>query len=228
MKFIIDSADLQAIKKICEIYPIDGVTTNPSILSSTKKSPFNLLAQIREIIGENRELHVQVISETAEQMLKEAHEIQRVLGTNTYIKIPTCEQGLLAIKMLKKENAFITATAIFTQMQALLAAKAGAHYVAPYINRICNTGKDGAAVAIEIHDAFKNSNIQTQVLGAGFKNTMQIQSLCMHGIGAVTVFPDLMEGLVGESTVQTAISTFKNDFENAYGENKIMQENLFN
>lgn len=128
MKFIIDDASIEKIKEIYDTFAVDGVTTNPSILAKNGKQPFETLREIREFIGPEAELHVQVVAADAEGMVEEAHRIQKELGMNTYVKIPTTKEGLKAMKDLKKEGANVTATAIYTQMQAFLAGKAGADY----------------------------------------------------------------------------------------------------
>lgn len=217
MKLIIDDANLEKIKDLYEFYPIDGVTTNPSILAKSDKQPFETLKAIREFIGADAELHVQVIPLDAEGMVADAHKIQEVLGKNTYVKIPTTKEGLKAMKILSKEGANITATAIYTAMQAYLAGKAGAHYAAPYVNRIDNLGANGINTAKSIHDIFKNNGLKTEVLAASFKNSQQVLELCEYGIGASTIAPDVIEGLVTNDCVTVAVANFTKDFEGLCG-----------
>ena len=222
MKFIVDFANLDQIKEMYAYYPIDGVTTNPSIIAKEGKNPYEVLKSIREFIGKEGDLHVQVISLDAESMVKEAHRIQKELGDNTFIKIPVSREGLKAIKALSLEGANITATAIYTQMQAYLAGKAGAHYAAPYVNRIDNLGADGIKVAKEIHDIFKKNDLKTEVLAASFKNSQQVLELAKYGVGAATISPDVIEGLIKLDAVSSAVDTFKKDFEGLCGEGKTM------
>lgn len=221
MKFIIDDANIEKIKEIYEIFAVDGVTTNPSILAKNGKNPYTTLKEIRKFIG-NDELHVQVISKTAEGMIKEAYKITEVLGENTYVKVPTTKQGLKAMKKLSKEGINVTATAIYTQMQAYLAAKAGAKYAAPYVNRIDNLGANGISVAKQIHDIFKNNNLKTEVLAASFKNSHQVLELCEYGVGASTISPAVIEGLIKNDSVAMAVDVFTKDFEGLCGVNKTM------
>ncbi|MBK1812135.1 fructose-6-phosphate aldolase [Clostridium sp. YIM B02505] len=222
MKFIIDFANLDQIKEMYEYYPLEGVTTNPSILAKEGKNPYEVLKAIREFIGTEAELHVQVVSLDAEGMIEEAHRIQKELGANTYVKIPVSREGLKAIKALSAEGANITATAIYTQMQAYLAGKAGAHYAAPYVNRIDNLGADGVKVAKDIHDIFKKNGLKTEVLAASFKNSQQVLELARYGVGAATVAPDVIEGLVKLDSVTAAVAAFTKDFEGLCGEGKTM------
>lgn len=222
MKFIIDDVNLEKIKDICDKFPIDGITSNPSIIAKHGENPYVILKQIRKFIGNDAELHVQVISDKAEDMLEEAHKIIQQLGESTFIKIPVTKEGLKAIKALNKEKINITATAIYTQMQAYLAGKAGAKYAAPYVNRIDNLGANGIQVAKDIHDIFKKNDLKTEVLAASFKNSQQVLELCKYGIGAATISPDVIEGLIKNDSVAMAVETFKNDFEKLCGKGKNM------
>lgn len=222
MKLLIDDANINNIKELYSFYPIDGVTTNPSILSKNGRPPYEVLKEIREFIGNDAELHVQVVSEDAEQMIEEGKKIASVLGHNTFIKIPTVPEGVKAMRILAKEGYNITATAIYTVMQAFLAAKAGAKYVAPYVNRIDNLGADGVQTAREIHEVFKNNNLLTKVLAASFTNSQQVQSLCLSGIGAATLGPNVIKNLIRNASVSDAEDTFQSDFEKLCGEGKTM------
>lgn len=224
MRLLIDDANIEKIKKTLEFYPCDGVTTNPSILAKSGKAPYDVLREIRKIIGKDGELHVQVISDKAETMLEEAKKITEILGRNTYIKVPSVPEGLKAMRMLKAEGYNITATAIYTPMQAYLAAKAGADYVAPYINRIDNLGADGIETAKKIHNILKNNGFNTKVLAASFKNSQQIQALCEYGIGASTAAPDIIEGLIKNASVSVAVEDFTRDFYSICDNKKTMAD----
>ncbi len=229
MKLLIDDANINKIKELYSYYPVDGVTTNPSILAKCGKKPYEALTEIRTFIGEHAQLHVQVVSRTAEEMVREARTIREALGKNTYIKIPVVKEGLKAIKHLSAQGANITATAIYTPMQAFLAAKAGADYAAPYVNRIDNLGADGVKTVQTIHDIFKNNHFKTEVLAASFKNAMQVQELCTCGVGGATVSPDILDVFLHNAAVTAAVDTFISDFQSLCGEGKTMvncQENL--
>lgn len=224
MKLIIDDAHIDQIKKIYEFYPVDGVTTNPSILAKSGRQPYDVLKEIRDFIGPDAELHVQVIARQAEGMAEDAHRICRELGKNTFVKIPSVQEGFKAIKLLKNEGIRTTATAIYTPMQAFLAAKAGASYAAPYINRIDNMGYNGIQVAKHIHDIFRNNNLPTQVLAASFKNSQQLLELAEYGVGASTASPDVILNLVKNDAITSAVETFISDFENLVGAGRTMKD----
>lgn len=223
MKFIIDDADIAKIKDIYNTFAVDGVTTNPSILAKSGRQPYEVLTEIREFIGPDAELHVQVIAQDAEGMVRDGHRIVEVLGKNTYVKVPTTKEGLRAMKMLHGEGIRVTATAIYTRMQAFLAAKAGADYAAPYVNRIDNLGGDGVKTAQDIHDIFRKNGLNCQVLAASFKNSQQVQELCEYGIGAATISPDVIEALIKNDSVTMAVEAFVKDFEGLCGKGVTME-----
>ena len=222
MKILIDDADINKIKAIYRCYPIDGVTTNPSILAKAGRNPWQVLQEIRAFIGPEAELHAQVISGTAEKMVEEGHLMARLLGENTYIKIPTVEEGLKAMQILSAEGYRVTATAVYTPMQAFLAAKAGADYAAPYINRIDNLGADGIRSAKTIQDIYTRHGFKTRILAASFKNTQQVQELCAYGVGAVTLAPEVIGNLIKNPCVTAAVEDFVRDFESLCGEGSTM------
>lgn len=221
MKLIIDGVNMDEIREMYEYYPMDGVTCNPSILAKEGKNPYKILKEIRDFI-EDGELHVQVVSDMADDMVKEAYRILEELGQDTFVKIPTTKEGLKAIRILAAAGVNVTATAIYTPMQAFLAAKAGANYVAPYINRIDNLGSDGVRTAKEIHDMFDRYGFKAEVLAASFKNSRQVITLCEYGIEATTISHDVLELLLKNDSVDAALETFKNDFEKLCGEGKTM------
>ena len=222
MKLIVDHADLDQIKEMFEYFPVSGVTTNPTIITRTGKDPYEVLKSIREFIGADAELHAQVISSDAEGMMAEAKVMRETVGGNFYVKIPTTKEGLKAIKNLKKEGFKVTATAVYTSIQAYLAAEAGADYVAPYLNRIDNLGYDGIQTACDIHDIFENNGYQTKVLAASFKNTQQVLELAKYGVSAATVAPDVIRNFVNNVAVDSAVDAFVKDFNATYGDGKTM------
>lgn len=222
MKLLIDNADITSIKTICGLYPVDGVTTNPTILAKAGRPPYEVLEEIRGFIGEGAELHVQAVSRSAEGMAAEGRCIVQRLGGNTFVKIPAVPEGFKAMKTLSGEGILVTATAVYTPMQAFLAAKAGARYAAPYVNRIDNMGYDGVRAAKDIHDIFKNNGLGCQVLAASFKNSQQVLELCKYGVGASTAGPDIIEGFVKNPAIASAVEAFIQDFEGLAGPGKTM------
>lgn len=219
MKLMIDDAHLDEIQRIYDLYPVDGVTTNPSILAKTGKDPRTVLKEIRAFIGEDQVLFAQAVALSAEGMVKDAHMIVDLIGEkNTVVKIPSIPEGFKAIRMLKKEGIATCGTVVYTPMQAYLAAKAGASYVAPYVNRIDNMGYDGIAVTKEIHDILtKNHMDDCMVLAASFKNSQQVMELCKYGVGAATAAPSVIDGFVKNAAIDGAVQDFINDFKKLTG-----------
>ncbi|MBQ2724808.1 MAG: fructose-6-phosphate aldolase [Clostridia bacterium] len=218
MLYLIDTAKLEDIRRVCEYYPVAGVTTNPTIISREKGDFKKIICDIREIIGENKQLHVQTTATEAKDILREAEMIRQTVGGNFFIKIPITKEGLKATEMCKKMGIGVTMTAIFTQPQALMAARAGADFVAPYINRLDNIVSDGVNVVNEIVDIFKVYDIKTQVLAASFKNVEQVHKVSMTGAHAVTINPDLFDMMIYHPLTYYAIDDFTADWQQVYGE----------
>lgn len=224
MKLIIDDADTQAIRKLIDIYPIDGVTTNPSILAKAGRPPFDVLKEIRSIIGSDLELHAQVVATDSVGMVDDAHRIVDELGPHTFPKVPSVPQGFKAMKTLVAEGVKVTATAIYTPLQGFLAAKAGASYAAPYINRIDNMGYNGVQVAKTIHDIFRANDLDCEVLAASFKNSQQVLELAQYGIGAATLGSSIIDGLVKNQAISAAVEAFNADFQGLAGAGRTMAD----
>jgi fructose-6-phosphate aldolase 2 len=223
MKLCIDHADVAKIRRIYEFYPVDGVSTNPSILARCGRAPYEVLREIRAIVGDG-ELFVQAVSPDAEGMVTEAHRIVKELGEATLVKIPCVPEGFKAMKALNAVGIRFIGTAIYTPMQGFLAAKCGAEYVAPYVNRIDNMGFDGVQVSKDIHDAIQGSGLDSGLLAASFKNSQQVLELVKYGVKAVTVAPDVIEGLVKNAAIDAAIDQFTQDFQALAGEGKTMAD----
>ncbi len=225
MKLLIDDANVEEIQRLVEYYPIDGVTTNPSILGKQKRNPKEVLLEIREIIGSDALLFVQALPTDAEGMVEDAKAIVKLLGENTIVKVPSIPEGFKAIRILKEEGITTCGTVVFTPMQAYLAAKAGASYVAPYVNRIDNMGYDGIRVTKEIQDILVNHHMDCMVLAASFKNSQQVLELCEYGIGSATAAPSVIDAFVKNPAIDRAVEDFIHDFE-SLGEKKTMSEYL--
>lgn len=222
MMYIIDSANIEKIRECVEYYPVAGVTTNPTIISREKSDFITLIKQIREIIGPDRMLHIQATALDAAGIIKEAVSLQGIVGGDFYIKIPINPEGLKATMALRKMGIKVTETAIFTQQQAMLAAIAGADFVAPYVNRLDNIVSDGVHVVEEIVNMFKIHDIKTKVLAASFKTVEQIHKIAMSGAHAVTISTDLFHTLTYHPLTQYAIDDFIADWESCYGKVGIM------
>lgn len=222
MIYILDTADLEAIKHCNEYYPLAGVTSNPSIIAKEKTDFWRLEKEIRSIIGEEKMLHVQTTQTIAEKIVEEAQLLQHELKGNFYIKIPIGEEGLKATMQLKKMGIGVTMTAIFTPAQALMAAVAGASFVAPYVNRLDNILGDGIAVVAEIVNQFKIYGLETKVLAASFKNAEQVHKCASVGCHSVTVSANILKMTISHPMTDMAIAGFDKDWNAVYGAKTIL------
>lgn len=222
MKLLIDDINIERIKKLWLDLPCDGVTTNPTILSKYSGDLKQHFCTIRNIIGEKSEFHVQVISTEAENMVEEARHIAKQIVGNVYVKIPVTREGIIAIKILKQEGIQVTGTGVYTMNQAFFAAKAGADYIAPYVNRIDNLGQDGIDTVLHMQDIIDTHQFSTKILAASFKNAKQVLDLIAGGIEAVTVAPDVLNKMVENALADDAVTHFVSDFSRTYGTDKTM------
>lgn len=222
MEIILDTANLEDIRRYNDIYDITGITSNPTILAKEKAEFFPLLLEIRSIIGE-KQLHVQVTGSICEEMLKEAEALTGRLGKDTYIKVPANEEGIKTMKVLKSRGNRVTATAIYMPQQAMLAASVGADYVAPYFNRMNNINVDSKKAIGDMAWLFEHNQIQTKIVAASFKNTQQVMDALMAGAQAVTVSPELYTQMVENPMIDSAIAGFAADWEATYGDKRIYE-----
>ncbi len=222
MLYILDTADLNAIKHCNEFYPLAGVTTNPSIIAKENTDFWKLVKDIRAIIGEDKMLHVQTTQTKAEKIVEEAQLLKKELGGEFYVKIPIGEEGLKATKALRELGIGVTMTAIFTPAQALIAAKAGASFVAPYVNRLDNIIGDGCDVVAEITAELENYGLDCMVLAASFKNAQQVHNCAAAGCHSVTVTYDVLKAVISHPMTDAAVAQFENDWKNVYGDKTIL------
>ncbi len=221
MIYILDTADLAAIRHYNEFYPISGVTTNPSIIAKEKTEFLAHVKAIREIIGEDKMLCVQTLETTAEGIVNDALLLQEAIGGHFYLKIPIGEAGLKATPIIKEKGIGVLMTAIFTPAQALMSAMAGADFVAPYVNRLDNIGGDGVGVVAEIVEQFDIYGTDCKVLAASFKNVQQVNDCASVGCHSVTLAPELFHALISHPMTDAAIAGFEKDWQSVYGDRRI-------
>ena len=222
MLYILDTADIETIRYCNEYYPLAGVTTNPSIIAKEHTDFWELVTQIREIIGKDKMLHVQTTQKEAEKIVEEAKLLKEKLEGGFYVKIPICEEGLKATMRLKELGIGVTMTAIFTPPQALIAAKAGASFVAPYVNRLDNIIGDGTEVAAEIVRQLAHYGSDCKVLVASFKNAEQVHNCASAGCHCVTVDPKILKAVISHPMTDAAIKGFERDWTSVYGDKTIL------
>ncbi len=222
MEYILDTADLAAIKHCNEFYPLSGVTTNPSIIAKENTDFWALVKNIRDIIGPDKLFFAQTVQTKAEKIVEEACIMNEKSGGNFCVKIPICEEGLKATMELKKRGVKVLMTAIFTPAQALIAAKAGADYVAPYVNRLDNIIGDGCEVVAQIVEQFELYNLPCKVLAASFKNAEQVHKCASVGCQCVTVTADVLKAVITHPMTDAAIDGFEKDWTGVYGDKTIL------
>ena len=155
MELFVDIADLDAIRKVAEYYPIDGFTTNPKILSLAKRPVTEMMSEYRDFARQNHlKVFFQTTGDTAEEMTAQARALQNYFGKNLVIKLPAVKEGYKAIRPCKEAGIPVCVTVVHSMMQATVAAKAGADYVAPYISHIDNLGADGVECVAEMRRSF--------------------------------------------------------------------------
>ncbi|MBQ8509289.1 MAG: fructose-6-phosphate aldolase [Clostridia bacterium] len=198
MQYFLDSADVDIIRTALECWPLDGVTTNPAILARDLPEGQTVAAQldaIRSLTG-SRLLFAQVTSSDTKGMIRDAIKLADFLGDNTSIKIPATPDGFAAMKQLAADGLSITATAVYSTSQALLAAKCGVDYAAPYISHLDNLSLDGPQVAADMAEELRFHGLtQTQILAASFRTAAQVERCIHSGVTAVTVTADMLTTL---------------------------------
>ncbi len=226
MNFMLDSINLDDIGFAHKHFAICGVTSNPSIIK--KEGNVDLVTHlnaIREIIGTERSLHVQAVGDTAEEMVKEAQRICSKVDREVYIKIPATTEGFLAMKELHRQGIHVTATVVYTQLQAMMAAACHAEYIAPYYNRMEAMGMEAEHVIGGIRQVFDRNHCHSRILAASFKNPFQVEKAICAGAHCVTVQPQMLKEVFEAVYIKKAVEDFKSDWASLYGE-KLVGESL--
>ena len=216
MEIMIDSANVKLIKNLNKTLNIAGVTTNPSILKKDgEQDVLSQLTEIKDFIHPGS-LHVQVVGKSIEQIIDDAYAICEKLSKDVYIKIPTNEVGLKAMKQLKSEGFNITATAIYSEIQGYYALNIGADYLAPYFNRMENNGVNSETVINHLSAKIHQERLESKILAASFKNIDQVNRAIQAGSQAITVSPELLLTGMTSVLVEQAVDDFQKDWYNKY------------
>lgn len=222
MEFYVDIADLEAIKKTAEYYPIDGFTTNPKILTRADRPVEELMPEYRAFAQEqDLKVFFQVTAETAEEMAKQAGKLKAYFGERLIVKIPAVKGGYKAVRLCKQEGIPVCVTVVHSMTQALMAAKAGADYVAPYVTHIDNMGADGVATVGDMVTAFENGGYRCKVLGASFRTADQVRQLAIVGCQAVTITPELFDLLIAHAATDESMAGFAQAWKEKFGSKQI-------
>lgn len=209
MKFFIDSADPEQIKKYWDLGIIDGVTTNPTLATKVGRPFKDLVLEILAIV--DGPISVEVLSTDYENILKEARSLS-LLHKNIVVKVPLIPDGVRAVKVLSSEGIKTNVTLVFSPSQALLAAKAGATYVSPFLGRLDDIGQDSLKMIKEIIAIFDKFQFQTNVLAASIRSPRQVEEVAMAGADVATIPPEILEQLYKHELTDKGLEKFLKDY----------------
>ena len=210
MKIFLDSANLPSIKKYNDMGLVDGITTNPTLLSKENEDPADLMREIVRIV--RGPVSLEVVGTKTEEMIEEAHRLMKY-GQNVVVKIPMISNGLRAIRQLTLDGIPTNVTLVFSTNQAILAAKAGASYVSPFIGRLDDAGQDGMSLIKEIVQIFRNYDFNTEVLVASIRHPLHVIEAGKIGAGVVTLPPDILAKMIMHPLTDKGLAAFLNDWE---------------
>jgi transaldolase len=211
MKFFIDTANLEQIKKGVDMGMVDGVTTNPSLIAKEDKPFEQILQDIVAVV--DGPISAEVVSLDAEGMVREAKELA-AMSDNIVIKIPMIIEGIKAVKQLTALGIKTNVTLIFSAAQALLAAKAGASYVSPFVGRLDDIGQQGMEVVSDIMNVFRNYGMQTEVIVASVRSPQHVMDSAAIGADIATIPLKVIEQLAKHPLTDIGIEQFLADWEN--------------
>jgi len=211
MKIFLDTANLESIKKFNDMGLLDGITTNPSLMSKEGGNPKNAMEEITKII--KGDVSLEVVSTEYSGMMEEGKRL-REYGDNVVVKVPMTPDGLKACKSLSSEGIPVNITLIFSANQALLAAKSGAKYVSPFIGRLDDIGQDGMNLIKDIKEIFENyPDFKTQILVASIRHPLHVIDAAKIGADVVTLPPAVLEKMMQHPLTKIGLENFLIDWE---------------
>jgi transaldolase len=215
MKIFVDTADLDEIKELASWGIVDGVTTNPTLVKRCGRSFKEIIEEIFTIV--DGPISLEVVSEQADDMVKEAenlyNSVSKQYQKNVAIKIPMTPEGLKAVKTLSSKGIQTNVTLVFSANQALLAAKAGATFVSPFIGRLDDIGQEGMQIIEEIVEIFYNYNIETEVIVASIRHPIHVIQAARLGADIATIPPQVIRKMSQHSLTDIGIKRFLKDWE---------------
>jgi len=210
LKFFIDTANVEAIRKANERGMVDGVTTNPSLIAKEGRDFRTVVDEIASFV--NGPISLEVVSEDAEGMLKEARELNGWID-NAAIKIPMTWEGLKAVKVCADEGIQTNVTLCFSPNQALLAAKAGATFVSPFIGRLDDIGHNGMGIVEGIIQIYQNYGLETEIIVASIRHPVHVYEAALLGADISTIPPAVLDKMVNHPLTDIGIKKFLDDWE---------------
>ena len=217
MKFFIDTANVDDIKLANDLGVICGVTTNPSIIAKEGRDFKEVIKEITEIVDGPISGEVKATTTCWKDMVEEAREIAKI-HPNMVVKIPMTEDGLRAIKILKQEGIKTNVTLIFSANQALLAARAGATYVSPFLGRLDDISHNGLILIEEIVEIFSNNDIDSEIIAASVRNPIHVAECAKMGCDIATVPYSVIKQMIKHPLTDIGIEKFKQDYYKVFGE----------
>lgn len=209
MKFFIDTADIKEIRRAKEFGILDGVTTNPSLVSKIGRPYREVLTEVaREVDGP---VSAEVISVDYEGMVREARELAKIRD-NINVKIPLIEDGLRAVRTLSSEQIRTNVTLCFNSVQALMAAKAGATFISPFIGRLDDISSEGMDVVEEIAAIFANYDFDTEIIVASIRNPLHIKHAALIGADIATIPFDIFQKIIKHPLTDIGMAKFLEDY----------------
>ena len=210
MKFFVDTADVAEIKELAATGLLDGVTTNPSLVAKAKRDFKEIIAEICAAIP--GPVSAEVAATDLDGMLKEGRTLARI-AKNVTVKVPLTWDGLKACRTLSGEGTMVNVTLCFSANQALLAAKAGATFISPFVGRLDDTGADGMDVVREIRTIYDNyADLSTQILAASIRNVLHVKQAALIGADVATVPPAVLRALVAHPLTDKGLEMFLADW----------------
>lgn len=217
MRFFIDTANVDDIRKANDMGVICGVTTNPSLIAKEGRKFEDVIAEIASIVDGPISGEVKATTTDAEGMIREGREIAKI-HPNMLVKIPMTTEGLKAVKVLAAEGIKTNVTLIFTANQALLAARAGAAYVSPFLGRLDDISVRGVELVEEIAEIFAVAGIETEIIAASVRNPMHITDCALAGADIATVPYKVIEQMTHHPLTDAGIRKFQEDYRAVFGE----------
>jgi transaldolase len=209
MKIFLDTANVESIEKYNEMGVVDGITTNPTLLSKEKGNPIKTMKKIVEIM--KGPVSLEVVAITFDKMMEESLKLAKY-GENVVVKIPMTMDGLKVVHALTKMGIKTNVTLIFSANQALLAAKAGATYVSPFIGRLDDIGAEGLNLISEIVQIFASYDISTQLLVASVRHPLHVIEAAKMGADVVTLPPDILDKMIRHPLTDKGLDSFLSDW----------------
>jgi transaldolase len=210
MKIFLDTANLKSIRMYNDMGLLDGITTNPTLLSKEGGDPHKTMEEICSII--KGDVSLEVVSTEYSGMMDEGRRLRKY-GNNVVVKCPMTADGLKACKSLTAEGIPVNVTLVFSANQAVLAAKAGAKYVSPFIGRLDDAGQDGMGLIREIHQIFQNYKFKTQILVASIRHPVHVVDAAKIGADVVTLPPDVLGKMLKHPLTDIGLKNFLADWE---------------